>query len=369
MNIIKNDGKYMVYGDSMEVFDTLPIGSYYVNFSKTQGFFLTETPAISIGEDKVYGDTEAKVEKILTRFEARDRSLGVILSGEKGTGKSLFTRVLTQRAMTKGMATIIVNNYIPGIASFIESIEQEVLVLFDEFDKTVGGRGDDAEARQTEFLTLFDGIVQGKRLYTIVCNNIYRLSEYLINRPGRFHYHLIFKNLSEEAIREYMLDKLEIDPKKADAEIGKIIAFSNIMHLTYDHLRAIAEELNFGSTFEEALDILNISNTDMRSVSVLTKLVFDDGTVLEGRHDRLDISGDTETLYFRSPDTRGVAVSINIHTMDIVWENGVGYVYADKFIGIDRDDKYETLKPTRIEIRVNERDYSNMGKFKLGTLV
>ena len=36
------------------------------------------------------------------------------------------------------MPLIIIDTYIQGIASYIESIEQEVMVLFDEFDKTFG---------------------------------------------------------------------------------------------------------------------------------------------------------------------------------------------------------------------------------------
>lgn len=40
--------------------------------------------------------------------------------------------------MEMGIPLIVVDKFIPGIASYIESIDQEVMVLFDEFDKTFG---------------------------------------------------------------------------------------------------------------------------------------------------------------------------------------------------------------------------------------
>lgn len=364
MNIIKNDGKYMVYGSNMEVFDSLPIGSYYVRFSKQQGFFLAETPAVQIGEDKVYGETVSKVETVIRKFKKRDRSLGVLLSGDKGTGKSLFTRVLVQRALAEGVPVIMVTDYIPGIASFIESIEQEVLVLFDEFDKTVGGHGDDADARQTEFLMLLDGVVRLKKLYMFVCNNVYRISDFLINRPGRIHYHLRFTTLSEAEIREYMTDRLD---DWAVGEIDKVVAFSRIMQLTYDHLRAICEEINDGLSFEQALDILNISSYDMGRAKGKARLYLKNGEVYISNETSLDLSGDYERMAFRVEKNgkQNVLAAIYFHTTAIKWHDGIGILEPDDY-ELDRDYNYikeDDISRLEIEI-VGERAYYD-GRFRL----
>lgn len=161
------------------------------------------------------------------------------------------------------MPVIIVDTYIPGIANFIEEIEQEVLVMFDEFDKTFGNikAADGMANPQTELLTLFDGLAQGKKLYVITCNNINTLSDYLVNRPGRFHYHFRFDYPTDSEITEYMRDKLH---KEYYGEISKVIAFSKRVSLNYDCLRAIAFELNTGLQFQEAIkdmNILHINNT------------------------------------------------------------------------------------------------------------
>ena len=116
------------------------------------------------------------------------------------------------------MPVIIVDTYIPGLANFIEEIEQEVMVMFDEFDKTFGGvnKSDGMADPQTELLTLFDGLAQGKKLYVITCNNLNTLSDYLVNRPGRFHYHfrliirqiLKLQNICETSYIKSIMEKL-----------------------------------------------------------------------------------------------------------------------------------------------------------------
>ena len=55
------------------------------------------------------------------------------MSGNKGSGKSLFARELSKKCLEKEIPVIIVNISVPGIASFLASIEQEVMILFDEF--------------------------------------------------------------------------------------------------------------------------------------------------------------------------------------------------------------------------------------------
>lgn len=132
------DNTYSIFSDAMRVYEKLPAQVYVVRFSETRGFFLEKYNDMNIKESRVYGIHEEKVNKVLSMFENQDRNLGVILSGDKGIGKSLFAKMLSSAVIQRGIPTIIVDRYVPGIASYIEDIEQEVMVLFDEFDKTFG---------------------------------------------------------------------------------------------------------------------------------------------------------------------------------------------------------------------------------------
>lgn len=261
--IISTGSTFRIYGDDLVTHNQLPAQIYSIRCSNMTGFCLEKHADIEINEDKIYGVHMEKVNKILNAFPNFNKNLGVILSGAKGIGKSLFSKILAVEAVKKGLPVIIVDTYIPGIANFIEEIEQEVLVMFDEFDKTFGGvnKSDGMADPQTELLTLFDGLAQGKKLYVITCNNLNMLSDYLVNRPGRFHYHFRFDYPTDSEITEYMRDKLH---KEYYGEISKVIAFSKRVSLNYDCLRAIAFELNTGLQFQEAIkdmNILHINNT------------------------------------------------------------------------------------------------------------
>ncbi len=110
-------------------------------------------------KEKVYGIHPKKADKVFKAFTKFERNLGVILSGDKGIGKSLFARILASKAVEYGYPVIIIDQFIPGIASYIESIEQEAVFLFDEFDKTFGSirPGDNEGDPQSGLLSLFDG--------------------------------------------------------------------------------------------------------------------------------------------------------------------------------------------------------------------
>lgn len=278
MRVIKSGGNFEFYSDYLEVFDKLPAGEYIVRFHEMKGFYLEEYSHIEIKE-KIYGVHLSKVQKVLNSFKTFERNLGVILSGNKGIGKSLFSKLLSVEAIKNGYPLIIVDRYIPGIASFIEEIEQEVVVLFDEFDKTFK-----EEEAQTSMLTLFDGISQGKKMFIITCNELRNLNEYLTNRPGRFHYHFRFEYPSADQIREYLRDKID---ESFYAEIEEVVKFANKVDLNYDCLRAIAFELNTGETFKDAIQDLNIVNVQSERYNIL--VCFEGGYMLTAKNIYLDL--------------------------------------------------------------------------------
>ena len=250
---------YEVYADSLRVHDKLPAQTYKVCFSRFSGFFLKKTKDLIANEEKIYGNHHEKLKKVMRTFDSFERNLGIILSGKKGIGKTLFARLLSEEVIKQGYPFIMVNEYIPGIADFLKSIEQEVVVFFDEFDKTFGDikPSDGDPDPQSTMLGLFDGVSNGKKMFVITCNNLNKLNDYLVNRPGRFHYHFRFTCPNQKEIKEYLMDKVV---EKYWDEIEKVVTFSRKIELNYDCLRAIAFELNHGENFENAIADLNIVN-------------------------------------------------------------------------------------------------------------
>lgn len=364
MKVITNGTVYEIRDDSIEIKDTFPAQTYIIRFNKMTGFYMEKYSDIRVREEKVYGIHADKVKKVLRSFDMFERNLGVILSGNKGIGKSLFAKMLSEEAVKKGLPVIVVDSFYPGIASYIEKIDQEVLVLFDEFDKTFGNiRTSENEADpQAGLLTLFDGISQGKKLFVITCNELRSLNDYLVNRPGRFHYHFRFEYPSADEIREYLKDKLRSEYYN---EINKVILFSHKVNLNYDCLRAIAYELNTGEPFENAIKDLNIINMNSERYNVF--LYFKDGTTMEARNEYLDLfsKDDTEEVDVYDSEGRSV-IEVDFNPVDCIFdmEKRAQVVYADKLKLIYSDyyekevmDKVKELQADYLEIkRCHDRD-------------
>ena len=316
--------RYEIYSDTLKTYDQLPAQVYSVCFDEMTGFYLNKHTDIEIKE-KVYGVHTEKVEKVIRSFEAFERSLGVILSGSKGIGKSMFAKMLACRAVQNGMPVLIVDCYRPGIASYLESIDQEIMILFDEFDKTFGTPGKAENGPQTSMLSLFDGVAQGKKLFVITCNQMNSLNEFLVNRPGRFHYHFRFNYPSDAEIRAYLHDKLQ---PCYTAEIEKVVAFSMRVNLNYDCLRAIAFELNRGESFEQAIADLNILNLGEERYDIV--LQFANKQKYVAKDVPLNLFDPSRSARFWMPNEHG------FHDLEVSFNlDSCVYNYAERTISID----------------------------------
>lgn len=291
MNIIHSGDKWQIYGEALETYRELPTGTYTVNFHPMHGFYITSRSDLTINEGKIYGAIPTKVKKVLHSYKLMQRNLGVLLSGKKGIGKSLFVRVLADEGYKENLPVIIVDSYAPGIANFLSGIEQDVIIVFDEFEKTFASTDDCTP--QDEMLSLFDGLDGGHKLFIVTCNELYNLSDYMQNRPGRFHYHIELGAPSPDEVREYLTDKLE--PQYVSA-INDVVALSGAIDIPYDYLRAIAFELNQGYTFKEAMSDLNIRRTDHMRFNIIAYRK--DGTVWQAFNEEIDLTDDTTDTFY-----------------------------------------------------------------------
>lgn len=336
MNVVHSGDTFQIYGDALKTYTKLPAGTYEVCFNKFSGFFLTSHNDLVISEGKIYGCSEKKVQKVLTSFSKVDRNFGVILSGRKGIGKSLFARLLAVQARECEIPLILVTTYFPGIANFLSSIEQEVIVLFDEFEKTFADK--DGVSPQEEMLPLFDGLDGGKKLFVVTCNEVNKLNTYLLNRPGRFHYHFMLTNPNPDEIREYLEDKLE---EQYHPLIKKVVGFAANTNITYDILRAIAFELNNGYSFEETLVDLNISKEDAPRYDIVAEL--SDGSRWTCDNECIDMfSSEMHYYWLREPKTDKKLIRIDFEPADV---------------GMDIESGEMVLDPELIDTFVDEDDF------------
>ena len=349
MKLVNTDKIYRIYDGGVKICDSLPVGTYVLSFEKLTGFYLEVITNIEVKE-KIYGPHPGKVEKVLRTFKNSDRNLGVILSGDKGIGKSVCAKLIAQKGIEKGYPVIVIKQYIPGISDYLSKIDQEVIILFDEFDKVF--KSTDEFEPQDEMLTLFDGVCIGKRLFVITCNEIYKLNDYLVNRPGRFHYHFRFSYPTPEEITEYMQDKID---KNDYNQIADIIAFSSKVNLNYDCLRAIATEINHGYTFKESLEDLNIVNIEPERYDITVMFTGGETDTYKGLEVDL-FNPDTKSIWV---GYKGCDILTEFTPTDAEPEDyGVSIIPGDKvkFSWEDDDDKkkYKNVSIERLILRKRE---------------
>jgi hypothetical protein len=236
--------------ESMDLHESLPVGNYTVKFDKMGGYFYLEAIDQFEIKGKVYGDTRRQSQRILNTFDDRTNSTGVMLTGEKGSGKTLLAKMLSIEAGKLGVPTIVINAPWCGdeFNAFLQMIEQPTVILFDEFEKVYDNED------QEKMLTLLDGVYPSKKLFVLTCNDKWRVNNHMRNRPGRIFYMMDYKGLEHDFIVEYCHDNLD-----ATEHIPTICRIATLFdQFNFDMLKAMVEEMNrYDETPQQVMKMLN----------------------------------------------------------------------------------------------------------------
>jgi DNA polymerase III delta prime subunit len=240
--------------EAMDLHEKLPAGNYVVKEMPMDGpLYLEHIESFEI-KGKRYGDLDKNTDRILRTFMDRTASTGVMLAGEKGSGKSLLAKNLAIEAAKRlQIPTIVINAPWVGdkFNAFMQMIEQPCVVLFDEFEKVYDS--DDQE----KALTLLDGVFPSKKLFILTCNDKWRIDQHMRNRPGRLFYMLDYKGLDANFITEYCNDNLKPTLAKHTEKLCQIAAL--FAQFNFDMLKATVEEMNrYDEAPEDALRMLNV---------------------------------------------------------------------------------------------------------------
>ena len=82
MKVVNMGSTLRIFPDDLTVTDSIPVGTYQIQFSNMSGYSLTKMKDFH-HEGKVYGDHLQLVNKIVSRYQMTDKNFGPSLAGEK----------------------------------------------------------------------------------------------------------------------------------------------------------------------------------------------------------------------------------------------------------------------------------------------
>lgn len=281
----------------------IPTGTYTVQFNPMAGgFFLSRTEDLTLPE-KVYGSTLPRADMILNTFlDRKNKTTGALLSGLKGSGKTLLSKAICSKALTIDVPVLILQQAFggPQFEDWLNTITQPVIIFIDEFEKKY-----DDDEKQNQLLSILDGTGRGSKLWLATSNSA-DVSTYLLNRPSRFFYHIPFKKMEEDLLVGYCTDNLQ-NPKKMPL-IKALWSLSQDM--SFDILQSVVEEQNRypDKPFLNLLDDMNVSLNGQLMRSYRLKRVLLNGervTIQEGQRAMCHL------VYFQDGDSK-ISATIQI---------------------------------------------------------
>lgn len=323
--------------DDEQITDKLTPAVYSVD-KDLGGYYLTYVADSFSIPDTIYGSTEVRADRILKTYDSRTKSTGVLMTGDKGSGKTLLTSILGNRLIKRGLPVIMIEKPFTGTAfnDLLNNIG-EAMLMFDEFGKVFEKDSNDEESgSQNSLLSVFDGARSRRRLIILTENDTYRVSSYMLNRPGRIFYHFKYDKLGEDIVREYC-NAQGVDEDTIQAILLRV---ESSIEFSFDALQAVVEEyLRFGDNISEVFQNLNIEEGKIREdkmeVSRLINTETDKDMKIITPEVRYPLSPYGERVLFKTgkptkDDEEERVHSLEIHPEDLVERTPSRHIYSVK---------------------------------------
>ena len=224
--MIIKDNKIYFYSN-VEKIKKLPSKTFLMLYDKgREEYYLSEINSPSL-PSKIYGKDEIFCDRVLNTYVKTDRNLGVLLTGLKGTGKSLVAKLIAQKSK---MPVVCVTSPFCGdkFADCLDKMGDDVILFFDEFEKVYK-----EEEEQKQFLSILDGTFSSKKLFIFTTNH-FEINEFLKSRPSRIRYVRQFDGLdsdtTQEVIDDLLVNKEHEKELKSVLEILSTVSIDVLLH-------------------------------------------------------------------------------------------------------------------------------------------
>lgn len=229
---------------------------YTVEMEWSGDISFTVAPDLNLPTKLYTTEEDSKfVDKVLSRYKIMESgTLGVMLSGLKGSGKTVMMKNL---AVQSNLPILLIDkSFAPSqlVNLFNKLSKIELCVLMDEIDK-IGENYDD-----DYLLKILDGVnTTGKKLMIFTCNDAEDINEYLQDRCSRIRYWREFDVMPSSMIQNILSDKL-----KDKDEVKPLTDFiiENFGVVSFDNVISFVDEVNENAndTYEDLFNDMNLSS-------------------------------------------------------------------------------------------------------------
>lgn len=233
-------GSYYYYNEEREYNDKLEPAIYSV-LEDQDGILTLSKEKLNFSFDhKIYGLRETIVSRLQKIFDNKNQ-VGCLLNGLKGTGKSVTSKIICNNLIEQGYPVILVNKNYKGICEFLSSINENLIIFIDEFEKIFDE--DHYSSEPSALLSMLDGALtsDSKRLY-IMTSNSTDINANLLSRPGRIRYIFNFEDLTRAQVEEIVDDLLDSDKIGFREAIIDFISRAEL--ISVDAVKTIVQEVN-----------------------------------------------------------------------------------------------------------------------------
>lgn len=231
-NVWSKSGNMYALSEISHQEPSLPAGVYRLEFNQLLGsFYLEHVQDRFDFPYKIYGVETSFIQRVKRSWENTQTNMGVLLNGLKGTGKTVTAELICNKLE---LPVILIQKPYEGLVSFLNSIQQDVIVFIDEYDKIF-------DRYNNSLLSIMDGVFRtdSRKMFLLTTNEL-SIEKNMLQRPSRIRYIKSYTDLTLDVIIEIVNDKL-IHKHLRDCTIKMI---SELPIITMDLVKAVVEEVN-----------------------------------------------------------------------------------------------------------------------------
>lgn len=224
---------YTQVSSGYSVEQSLPVGIYSICLTMT-GYHLDRYADKFVFPYKMYGLQNEFIDHVIKTYHATEGNLGIMLTGTKGTGKTVTAKELANKLNLPIIIVKDMGDHNQSMIEFLSGIEGDCILFLDEFEKNF------SESDST-ILQIMDGVYNSKyRKVFLLTTNAMTINENMVGRPSRIRYVKEFGNLDLKVVNEYLDDALQVPEARQD-----LLDFIDSLTIsTIDILKTIVNEVN-----------------------------------------------------------------------------------------------------------------------------